>query len=267
MLADTQLAFDSVADIYDGPRGNNALIQRMRELSWRLVAQQIAAPARLLDLGCGTGIDAAHFARTGYSVLATDWSPQMVARTAERASTPAVSGRLTAVRVGAHELEQLDASYDCAFDGIYSNFGPLNCVPELSAVSRQCARLLKPGGQMLFTVIGRLCPRELAHYLPRLRIRRAMTRFARAMTPVRLNTHTVWSRYYTPREFYRSFALEFEHVSHRALSLFLPPPYLIDLHERRPRRGRALAWLDDRCGRWPLLRNAGDHFLIILRRR
>ena len=34
-LRDTQDAFDSVAGDYDGPRGNNALIQRMRARMWR----------------------------------------------------------------------------------------------------------------------------------------------------------------------------------------------------------------------------------------
>ncbi|TQT87338.1 SAM-dependent methyltransferase, partial [Xanthomonas perforans] len=33
-LLETQRAFDSVAPDYDGPRGNNALIQRMRTTLW-----------------------------------------------------------------------------------------------------------------------------------------------------------------------------------------------------------------------------------------
>ncbi len=36
-LLDTQRAFDSVAADYDGPRGNNALIQRMRQTLWDTV--------------------------------------------------------------------------------------------------------------------------------------------------------------------------------------------------------------------------------------
>jgi SAM-dependent methyltransferase len=263
MLADTQVAFDSVAAIYDGPRGNNALIQRMRDLSWRQIARYVPAPGRLLDIGCGTGIDAQHFAQSGYSVLATDWSPQMVERAAGRALASGLTERLRAARVGAQELDQIDDR----FDGAYSNFGPLNCVPDLTLTSRECARLLRPGGHMIFSVIGRICPWELGYYLTRLRPRRALVRFARAMTAVRLNTHTVWSRYYTPREFYRRFAREFELVEFRALSLFLPPPYLVEVYEATPRLSRALGWLDDKFGGWPLLRGAGDHFLIVMRRR
>ena len=249
--------------IYDGPRGNNVLIQRMRELSWRVIAQHIPAGGRLIDIGCGTGIDAQHFAESGYRVLATDWSPQMVARAALRAQEHGLSERLEAVRVGAQELHRVDG----AFAGAYSNFGPLNCVPDLTAVSRECARLLSPGGTLVFSVIGRVCPWELAYYLARLQPRRALVRFARAMTAVNLNKHTVWSRYYTPREFYRRFADEFELVHQRALSLFLPPPYLLGFYQRAPAFSRVLGWLDDTAGSWPILRGAGDHFLIVLRKR
>src|SRR3954452_21257278 len=85
-LLDTQRAFDSVAADYDGPKGNNALIQRMRETVWQTLTEACSPGARLLDLGCGTGIDALELARRGYSVLATDWSPQMVERTRARAA-------------------------------------------------------------------------------------------------------------------------------------------------------------------------------------
>ncbi|HWW21754.1 MAG TPA: class I SAM-dependent methyltransferase [Steroidobacteraceae bacterium] len=263
MLADTQAAFDSVADIYDGPRGNNALIQRMRELIWQVIAQRVPRGGRLLDIGCGTGIDALHFATLGYSVLATDWSPQMVARAAARATTHGLAERLQSARIGAQQLHQVSGQ----FDGAYSNFGPLNCVPDLREVARECARVLRPEGHMVFSVIGRICPWELAYYLTRLRPGRALVRLARGMTPVRLNQHIVWTRYYTPREFYRQFAEQFELVHYRALSLFLPPPYLLGVYERHAALSRGLAWLDDRIGGWPALRAAGDHFLMILRKR
>src|SRR3546814_6690463 len=83
-LRETRHAFDSVAADYDGPRGNNVLIQRMRRTLWKVVRRELPPGPRLLDLGCGTGIDALHFANRGYPVVATDWSPGMVARTEAR---------------------------------------------------------------------------------------------------------------------------------------------------------------------------------------
>lgn len=262
-LRETQQAFDSVAADYDGPRGNNALIQRMRETVWRTVTSEVAPGGRLLDLGCGTGLDAAYFAGRGYQVVATDWSPRMVERTRERAAAGGLSHRLRALTVGIHELDRLEAG---AFDAIYSNFGPLNCVPDLDAVARSCAALLVPGGTFVASIMGRVCPWEFAYYLTRRRFARARVRAASGVVPVGMNNHTVWAWYFTPREFYRPFADRFALKHYEALGLFLPPPYLIDVYERRPRLCGFLGWLDDRLGALPLLRDSGDHFLIVMTR-
>jgi ubiquinone/menaquinone biosynthesis C-methylase UbiE len=71
-LRDTQQAFDSVAADYDGPRGNNALIQDMRAEMWRCLDSAFAPGSRLIDLGCGTGLDAVRMAQQGHHVTATD---------------------------------------------------------------------------------------------------------------------------------------------------------------------------------------------------
>jgi SAM-dependent methyltransferase len=262
-LLDTQRAFDSVAADYDGPRGNNALIQRMRQTLWDTVTGELGSGSRLLDIGCGTGIDAAEFATRGYEVTATDWSPSMVARTQARADGASVSGRLRARHLGVQELGRLDGS----FDGIYSNFGPLNCAPDLEDVANQCARLLRPGGVMVFSVMGRICPWEAAHYALRGRFRRAAVRAARGATAVGMNRHTIWTKYYLPREFYRPFAAHFRLASYSALSLFMPPPYMVERYERRPAWYERLGRIDDRFGKLPLLRDMGDHFLIVMHRR
>ncbi|MET0254548.1 MAG: class I SAM-dependent methyltransferase [Luteibacter sp.] len=262
-LLETQQAFDSVAADYDGPRGNNELIQRMRLTLWDTVLREVAPGGRLLDLGCGTGLDAAEFARRGYAVTASDWSPQMVERTRARAEAAGLQDRLRAVHVGVQALERLEGG----FDGIYSNFGPLNCAPDLGAVAAQCARLLRPGGRLVFSVIGRICPWEVAHYAMRGRFRRAAVRATRGVSAVGMNGHTIWTWYYLPREFYAAFATEFRLSHYRALSLFLPPPYLVDRYRRRPARYERLGRLDDRFGGMPLLRDMGDHFLIVMERR
>src|SRR3546814_17217912 len=82
-----------------------------------------------------------------------------------------------------------------------------------------------------------------------------------------MNRHTIWTRYYRPREFHRYFATRFSLSSYRALSLFLPPPYLPDYYLRRRRWCDRLGRLDDRIGQWPLLRGMGDQFLMGMRRR
>ena len=264
-LRDTRDAFDSVAADYDGPRGNNDLIQDMRAEMWRWLALTFAPGERLIDLGCGTGLDAVHLAEMGYEVTATDWSPQMVQRTVDRAAVHGVVDRVRAINLGAHELDRLDETG--RYEGAYSNLGPLNCVPDLSAVSRESARLLKPGGRLVFTVIGRYCPWEIAHYARRGRWARAKVRFARGVVPVGMNDHTIWTRYYSPREFYGAFEQDFalDHV--RGLCVFAPPPYLTSLRDKHPGLYRRLWHIDRHVSGWPLIRAMGDHFLIVMRKR
>ena len=264
LLHDTRDAFDSVAADYDGPRGNNASIQDMRSELWHWLDATFARGSRLIDIGCGTGLDAIRMAQLGHHVTATDWSTQMVRRTSDRAEREGLTDRVRALAVGAHELHLLDG--EGIYDGAYSNLGPLNCVPDLAAVSRECARLLKPGGALVLTVIGRICPWEIAHYLLQRRWARVKVRYARNFVPVTMNKHTVWTRYYGPREFYRAFECHFMLVHYRGLCVFAPPPYLTWVREKHFRWHQRLWRMDRRMAGWPLLRGIGDHFLISMRR-
>ena len=92
-------------------------------------------------------------------------------------------------------------------------------------------------------------------------------RAKREMVPVPLNGRTVWTRYFSPHEFELVFARAgFRLVSLRALSLFVPPPYMIGFAERHPALIDLLQSLDDSIGSWTLFRNWGDHFLIVLQK-
>ena len=264
-LRATQDAFDSVAADYDGPRGNNESIQDMRTEMWRWLDATFAPASRLIDLGCGTGLDAVRMARLGHAVTATDWSTQMVARTRDRALREGLSSSVRALPIGAHELQRLEGQG--AFDGAYSNLGPLNCVPDLGDVARECARLLAPGGALVFTVIGRICPWEIVHYALQGRWARIKVRFAPQVVAVGMNQRTIWTRYFTPGAFYEGFAEHFalEHV--RGLCVFAPPPYLAWVRQGHPRLYERLWRLDRRVSGWPLMRSMGDHFLIVMRKR
>jgi SAM-dependent methyltransferase len=189
----------------------------------------------------------------------------MVQRTVDRAEHEGLMDRVHAIAVGAHELWRLDG--EGAYDGAYSNLGPLNCVPDLAAVSRECVRLLKPGGKLVFTVIGRFCPWEIVHYLRRRRWARVKVRFARGVVPVNMNNHTIWTRYYGPREFYRAFASNFVLEYFRGLCVFAPPPYLTGVREKHPRLHEWLWRVDRRASAWPIVRAMGDHFLIVMKKR
>jgi hypothetical protein len=82
-----------------------------------------------------------------------------------------------------------------------------------------------------------------------------------------MNNHTIWTRYYGPRELYREFRTEFRLQSFRGVCLFAPPPYLTSFRENHPDWYARLWMLDRLTSGWPGLRALGDHFLIVLERR
>lgn len=263
-LSETRRAFDSVAETYHGENARNPLIREMRRRTLEAVTSRLAPGARLLDLGCGPGPDAEHLGRLGYEVLAVDWSEEMVEEASRRTRAAGLAGRVEVRHLGIHELGRLEAG---TFDGVYSDLGPLNCVPDLGAAAGWIADRLKPGGIFVASIIGRVCPWEIAIYGLRRDWRRIAIRFSRDFVPVPFYGETVWTRYYSPREAERRFTRAgLQTIALRSLSILLPPPYLAAFAGRHPSLMRALGGLEDRVASWPGLRQWGDHFLLAMRR-
>jgi len=99
----------------------------------------------VLDLGCGSGIDSILAARrTGPTgrVLALDFLPEMLERTAAAAA----EADLDNVETIEGEMEAIpipDESVDC----VISN-GVLNLSPRKARALAECARVLRPGGEL-----------------------------------------------------------------------------------------------------------------------
>lgn len=263
-LADTQQAFDSVASGYDRSNAANPLLAAMRARVLDAIKAHTPPAARVLDLGCGPGADVAMLAARGHQVTAIDWSAAMVEETRARAAREGVAANVDVHHLG---IQQLDRLPNGRFQTIYSNFGALNCVPDLPAAIRLVAARLAPDGVFVASVIGRVCPWEIARFGSRADFGRVAVRFARDLTPVPLNGRTVWTRYYSPREFERVCApLGFRRVWLRALGVLTPPPYMDAFAARQPAWIARLQRVEDRVAGWPGVRSLGDHFLMVLKR-
>jgi SAM-dependent methyltransferase len=264
-LTDTRRAFDSVAPDYEQSNAANPILCWMRRQTLAAVTSRVPRGGRLLDLGCGPGADEESLALAGYQVRAIDWSPAMVDETSKRIARLGLEHLVNVHHLGIHEIDRLPPG---TFDAACSNFGPLNCVPDLPRAAALIGERIRPGGILVASVIGRVCPWELALFAWRRDWRRLAVRFARTEVAVPLNGGKVWTRYYAPSEFERPFlAAGFERLSLRTLGLFVPPPYMDALAARRPSLVAALQRVEERVGDWPGLRSCGDHFLVVMQKR
>jgi SAM-dependent methyltransferase len=261
-LLDTRDAFDGVAQDYDRSNVENPILAGMRERSLSALRAWAAGGSHVLNLGCGPGTDEMTLVRAGYRVTAIDWSPEMVIEARRR-----VTGAAPDVEVRQLGIHQLDALAPTEFDAAYSGFGPLNCVPSLELAAQLIAARLRPGGVLVASVIGRFCPWDVMLHLARGRFARAAIRLHRGPVAVPLNGRTVWTTYWSPSAFVSRFvAAGFEAVSVRGLGVAVPPPYAEAWARRHPGIVSRLERIDDRIAGWPVVRQCGDHFLVVLRR-
>jgi arsenite methyltransferase len=103
---------------------------------------EVTEASRVLDLGCGAGLDSLLLARRAASVLGVDFSPEMLARA--RGAAAAAGAANVALRQGdAEAIPALDGSIDVAVvNGIF------NLNPARAEIFRELARVVRPGGSV-----------------------------------------------------------------------------------------------------------------------
>lgn len=256
-------AFDGVAENYDREFTDTALGRALRARVWSRLAARFPAGSRVLELNCGTGEDAAWLARRGVAVVATDQSEAMLAIARPKtAGLPVACARLDLSEPNLHP-SSLTLHL---FDGAFSNFGGLNCVPDLRPLARALALWLRPGATAILVVMGPVCPWEITWRLLHLRPRAAFRRWARGGAQARIGGRTLKVFYPWPGALARSFAPEFRAVRLAGLGVALPPSLLARALEKRRGLIRALSELEDRVASvWPTT-HLSDHYILELER-
>ncbi|MFB7620318.1 class I SAM-dependent methyltransferase [Kitasatospora sp. NPDC056181] len=110
-----------------------------------------AGAREVLELGAGHGRDALFFAREGFTVLATDFSPVGLAQLREAADAQGVAG---AVTTAVHDVREPLPLPDASVDAVFAHM--LLCMAlstaEIHALVREVRRVLRPGGVFVYTV-------------------------------------------------------------------------------------------------------------------
>lgn len=154
----------------DGP-----LVTRLASLS-EAVGRYVRAGDRILDLGCGTGELAAALAKAGIRAAGCDISRQMLRRAARH------PGRGVGWVQLAPDWSSLPFA-SAAFDAVVAA-SVLEYVAEPAAVLRECARVVRPGGVVLYTVPDLRHPVRWAEWLGQV-----------LLAPAAIGGSSRWSRY------------------------------------------------------------------------
>ena len=248
--------WDVTAETYDQVFPETLVGKAQRGAVWRELDRVFQRGQRVLELNCGTGIDAVHLAERGVRVVACDLSPRMVELATCR-SVDANVAELAAFRVlPTEQIAQL-VGEGVRFDGVFSNFSGLNCVEDLPRLARSLGQLLLPGGRALFCMAAPFCPWEMAWYFSHGDFRQAMRRLRPGSDDPRVKVH-----YWPVREVARIFAPEFRLQRWQGIGVAVPASCMESLVRRTPNLLEWLARTDRWLARVPVVRGFADCLLL-----
>lgn len=257
----TREYWDLAAETYHQDFAGTLIGRTRREAVWRELDRVFRPEQRVLELNCGTGIDAVHLAERGVQVLGCDIAPRMIELARQRLSTARITGSIQFRVLATEQIGALRA--EAPFDGAFSNFSGLNCVADVSVVARNLWCLLKPGAPVLLCIIGRFVPWEIVWFLARGEPRRAVRRLHRRAL---LRTGEAVIYYRSVREVVHLLAPEFHLRKWKGIGICVPPSYLEYRARRFPRLTKALAKADCWLESVPVVRRLADCVLLIFER-
>jgi 2-polyprenyl-3-methyl-5-hydroxy-6-metoxy-1,4-benzoquinol methylase len=239
-LAAVDRAFSKQSQHYDEDDRMNPILRDMRHQVYVHVKKYLKQNGSILELNAGTGIDAAHFASLGHRVHATDLSTGMIKQIINKGHSPALQGRLTCQQLSYDQLHQLNVG---KFDYIFSNFGGLNCIKDLSSVTMHLTHLLNPGGIVTFVIMPPLSLWELAWILKG-NGRQALRRINKNGIKAHLEGEFFNTYYHSLADIKKAFGPKFELLSSEGLCSLSPPPSAKEFVSNHPHLYKFLRSVD-----------------------
>ena len=260
----TEQAFDQYAAQYDEIFSNSDIGVAQRNQVWERLTPYLKGGQHILEVNCGTGVDAIALAEKGIQVTATDLSPAMI-EVGQHKLQNRPSLRIQFKPLSFQQL--LPALEGEQFDLIFSNFGGLNCLSpkETYQLNNDFAQMLLPGGYLALVYMSKHCIWEQFYHWCKGEFKIAKRR--KQPMPIQAKVggkgiDTWYASIQQTLEYFPAFQL----VEQFPIGLFVPPSYLNPYFSNRPRVLNMLIKLD-RHFALPAFADYADHFMIILKRK
>jgi SAM-dependent methyltransferase len=133
------VSFDRIAGTYDATRGGFTVGKSFADAAQ---AHITPPPARIVELGVGTGLVARPLTERGYDVLGVDLSPKMIAVARERIGARVAVADVTAAPIAAASCDAVVAAR------------VLHVVGDPGAVLADAARIVRPDGRVVVILAG-----------------------------------------------------------------------------------------------------------------
>ncbi|MBK9097271.1 MAG: class I SAM-dependent methyltransferase [bacterium] len=257
-LANVNKAFSRQSSNYDEYDKSNPTLTWMRNQVMKHALKFLRPNDKILELNSGTGIDAQFFAERGFSVHCTDLSDGMVEQMKNKFSLGRFSEKISVQQCSFTELDKIG---DRKFDFIFSNFGGLNCIPDLKEVTKFFPSLLNKNGRVCLVILPPVCPWEIVQ-LFRGKFDIAFRRFKKEGVLASVEGVKFRTYYFSARQVMKALGMSFKLLKLESLALFTPIPQMEKIPKKFPRFATALNKIDEMISVVPPFNRIGDHIIV-----
>lgn len=255
-------AFSKQASVFDKLNSENKLSEYLRSVYRKEVTSQLKPNSKILELNCGTGLDALFFAEQGHSILATDNAPGMLEQLNKKIEDSHLTKYIQTKRCSFHDIDSIQEG---PFDHILSNFGGLNCTNDLQDVLKKLSPLLSKNGKVTLMIMPKICPWELIMAFKG-KFKTAFRRFKKN-TPAHIEGTYFACYYYNPSYVMKALKKDFKVVTLKGVFITVPPEFYQNFVERYPKLFARLCKVDAFIGSVFPFTYCCDHYMITLEKR
>jgi len=260
-------AFDSASDEYDFTIRQNFINVWIRNRSIEELLALVRPGDVLLEIGCGTGVEAIQISKCVRGIVATDISGKMLSLLDQKVISRKLEEKIKTIQLGASEIGRArELLPNGKVRVAYSFNGALNCEPRIGEFPSELWRIMEPKGLFVCSIRNTICLSEAITHAAVFQLNRLAPRKKQPVM-VSVGGIDIPSYYYSPGRFADIFRTHFRLRKMIGLPGLLPPAYLSNTYVKI-RKGLFFVENAERAlaSHYPVNR-VGDQTLLVFERR
>lgn len=251
--------FSKIAEEYEELEESSSLIQYKRKIIRNHLLSKTNENDRILELNCGTGIDAVYLANKGFSIVATDISEGMLSVFNQKITDKKFENKITIENKSFLDLIDFNQN---EFNCLFSNFGGLNCIDQndLKKVIDDIVELLTPGGSITLVIMPKITPWEWLRILKG--NKSAFRRLKSGETFANVEGEKVKTFYHSARAVKKILNQDFENIRVENIFTFGPSGSSCHFPEKHSIFFKLLTKVDKFCNKIGIFKGVGDYYVI-----
>ncbi len=251
--------FSKISKHYESLEKSSSLINWMRKRVRKHLEKNSVKKAEILEINCGTGIDAVYLAKKGYKVHATDIAEGMIEFVNNKIKNQKLQTNLSCELLSSNELKKIEPK---KFDHIFSNFGGLNCSSEqeLKIIFSSFKNILKQNGKITLVIMPKICIWEILKIFKG--NKNGLRRLKKNGVLANIEGEKVQTYYHKASTIKKLLKNDFKNFKVENICFFAPTGDRIHFPKKYPFLFKILSYLDVISNKIPFLRGYGDYYII-----